>query len=70
MRARTRSSYLKPLPRRMETPFERRVPLAYRGTPLIRNAHPPRITRGPSRHGAIEGSYGGGGPYERGTPVK
>jgi len=36
-----------------------------RGTSLIRNTHPPRITR----HRATIGSYGEGGGYERGTPV-
>ena len=38
----------------------------YRGTLLIRNTRPPRITIGPK----AVGSYGGGGgSYERGNPV-
>ena len=35
------------------------APAKYRGTSLIRNTQPPRITTGP-RHRATVGSYGGG----------
>jgi len=46
--------------------------LYYRGTSLIRNTHPHRITTGPSLgigRRATLGSYVGGDSYERGTPV-
>ena len=42
----------------------------YRGTSLIRNIHPPRLTIGASRHRATAGSCGVCISYERATPVK
>ena len=45
------------------------TPAEWRGTSLIRNTHPPRMTIGPEARACCRVLEGGVVSYERGTPV-